>query len=96
MKDGLNKPPNLQEITDLAQRSVKKACKRFGLYLSEVMHICRRGQEVMCRCPGLVQSSGPLHFLLMVRHNKLTVTYAEKLAAILIHGLAPRKNREGL
>lgn len=33
---------------------------------------------------------GPLHFLLMVRHNKLTQAYAEKLAAILVHGLAPR------
>ncbi len=34
---------------------------------------------------------GPLHFLLMVRHSKLTPAYAEKLAAILVHGLAPRK-----
>jgi len=34
---------------------------------------------------------GPLHFLLMVRHNKLTPAYAEKLARILVCGLAPRK-----
>jgi hypothetical protein len=34
---------------------------------------------------------GPLHFLLMVRHNKLTAAYAEKLATILVNGLAPRK-----
>ena len=46
VKDGLNKLPNLQEISDLAQRSVKKACKRFGLYLSEVMHICRRVKKL--------------------------------------------------
>ena len=39
---------------------------------------------------------GPLHFLLMVRHNKLTTAYAEKLAAILVHGLAPRQNPDGL
>ncbi len=35
---------------------------------------------------------GPLHFLLMVRHNKLTAAYAEKLAVMLVHGLAPRKH----
>ena len=34
---------------------------------------------------------GPLHFLLMVKHGKPTPAYAESLAAILIHGLAPRK-----
>ena len=49
VKDDLNKLPNLQEISDLAQRSVKKACKRFGLYLSEVMHICRRVKKLSDR-----------------------------------------------
>ncbi|MEI9974112.1 MAG: TetR/AcrR family transcriptional regulator [Ignavibacteriota bacterium] len=33
---------------------------------------------------------GPLHFLLMVRHAKPTPAYAESLAAMLVHGLAPR------
>ncbi len=33
---------------------------------------------------------GPFHFLLMVRHNKLSVAYAEKMAIILLHGLSPR------
>jgi AcrR family transcriptional regulator len=33
---------------------------------------------------------GPLHFLLMVRHGKPTQAYAESLAAMLVHGLAPR------
>lgn len=33
---------------------------------------------------------GPLHFLLVVRHNKLSATYAEKMAQILLRGLAPR------
>ncbi len=33
---------------------------------------------------------GPLHFLLMVRHGKPTPAYAESLAAMLVHGLAPR------
>jgi AcrR family transcriptional regulator len=33
---------------------------------------------------------GPLHFLLMVRHSKLSPAYAESLAAMLVHGLAPR------
>ncbi len=33
---------------------------------------------------------GPFHFLVMVRHNKLSAAYAEKLAAILLHGLTPR------
>lgn len=33
---------------------------------------------------------GPFHFLLMVKHNKLSVAYAEKLAVMLLHGLAPR------
>jgi len=33
---------------------------------------------------------GPLHFLLMVRHGKPTAAYAESLAALLLHGLAPR------
>jgi AcrR family transcriptional regulator len=33
---------------------------------------------------------GPMHFLLMVRHNRLTPAYAEKLAALLVHGLTPR------
>jgi len=33
---------------------------------------------------------GPLHFLLMVRHGKPTPAYAESLAALLLHGLAPR------
>jgi hypothetical protein len=42
----LDKLPNLQAITDLAQRSVKKACKQFDLYLSEVMHICRRVKKL--------------------------------------------------
>lgn len=35
---------------------------------------------------------GPLHFLLMVRHGKLSPAYAESLAAMLIHGLAPRES----
>jgi AcrR family transcriptional regulator len=34
---------------------------------------------------------GPLHFLLMVRHGKPTPAYAESLAAMLVHGLAPRR-----
>jgi AcrR family transcriptional regulator len=34
---------------------------------------------------------GPLHFLLMVRHGKLGPAYAESLAAMLVHGLAPRE-----
>jgi len=34
---------------------------------------------------------GPLHFLLMVRHGKPTAAYAESLAAMLVHGLAPRE-----
>lgn len=34
---------------------------------------------------------GPLHFLLMVRHSKLTVAYAERLAALLVRGLRSRK-----
>ncbi len=34
---------------------------------------------------------GPCHFLLMVKHNKLSVAYAEKLAVILLRGLAPRE-----
>ena len=33
---------------------------------------------------------GPLHFLLMVRHGKLTTAYAEKVAALMLHGLKPR------
>jgi AcrR family transcriptional regulator len=33
---------------------------------------------------------GPLHFLLMVRHGKPTAEYAAGLAAMLVHGLAPR------
>jgi AcrR family transcriptional regulator len=33
---------------------------------------------------------GPLHFLLMVRHGKPTAAYAESMAAMLVHGLAPR------
>lgn len=33
---------------------------------------------------------GPFHFLLMVKHNKLSTAYAEKLSMILLHGLAPR------
>ena len=33
---------------------------------------------------------GPLHFLLMVRHSKPTSAYAESLAGMLVHGLAPR------
>ena len=34
---------------------------------------------------------GPLHFLLMVKHNKLSVAYAEKMAQLLLHGLTPRR-----
>jgi AcrR family transcriptional regulator len=34
---------------------------------------------------------GPLHFVLMVRHGKPTPAYAESLAAMLVHGLAPRE-----
>jgi AcrR family transcriptional regulator len=34
---------------------------------------------------------GPLHFLLMLRHGKPSAAYAESLAALLLHGLAPRK-----
>lgn len=37
---------------------------------------------------------GPLHFLLMVRHGKPTPAYAESLAAMLVHGLAPRPGGE--
>jgi AcrR family transcriptional regulator len=37
---------------------------------------------------------GPLHFLLMVRHSKPTPAYAESLAALLVHGLAPRPGAE--
>lgn len=36
---------------------------------------------------------GPLHFLLMVRHSKPTAAYAESLAALLVHGLAPRSGK---
>jgi AcrR family transcriptional regulator len=35
---------------------------------------------------------GPFHFLLMVRHGRPTPAYAEGLAAMLVHGLAPRNN----
>jgi hypothetical protein len=38
---------------------------------------------------------GPLHFLLMVRHGKPTPAYAESLAAMLVHGLAPRRDATG-
>ncbi len=34
---------------------------------------------------------GPFHFLLMVKHTKLSAAYAEKLSMILLHGLAPRE-----
>lgn len=34
---------------------------------------------------------GPLHFLLVVRHNKLSAGYAEKLASILLRGITPRE-----
>jgi len=37
---------------------------------------------------------GPLHFLLMVRHGKPSAAYAESLAAMLVHGLAPRRGHE--
>ncbi len=33
---------------------------------------------------------GPLYFRLMVRHGKLSPAYAESVAAMLVHGLAPR------
>ncbi len=33
---------------------------------------------------------GPLHFLLMVKHNKLSAAYAEKMAQVLLRGLTPR------
>lgn len=33
---------------------------------------------------------GPLHFMLMVRHGKLTAAYAEKVAAMVLRGLLPR------
>ena len=33
---------------------------------------------------------GPLHFLLMVRHAKLTTAYSENLASLLLGGLLPR------
>lgn len=36
---------------------------------------------------------GPLHFVLMVRHGQLTPAYAESLAALLVHGLAPREGK---
>lgn len=38
---------------------------------------------------------GPVHFLLVVKHNKLTAAYAEKLAHILLQGLTPRKKCAG-
>lgn len=34
---------------------------------------------------------GPLHFLLMVRHAKLTQAYADSLAAIVVKGILPRR-----
>lgn len=34
---------------------------------------------------------GPFHFLLMVKHSKLSAAYAEKLAVILLQGLMPRE-----
>jgi AcrR family transcriptional regulator len=34
---------------------------------------------------------GPFHFLLMVKHSKLSTAYAEKLSRILLHGLTPRE-----
>ena len=37
---------------------------------------------------------GPFHFLLLVKHNKLSAAYAEKLAAIMLHGLTPREKTE--
>ena len=33
---------------------------------------------------------GPLHFLLMVKHGKLSMGYAERVARMLLHGLMPR------
>jgi AcrR family transcriptional regulator len=33
---------------------------------------------------------GPLHFMLMVRHGKLSTAYAEKIAGLMLHGLKPR------
>ena len=33
---------------------------------------------------------GPVYLLLMVRHGTPTPAYAESLAAMLVHGLAPR------
>jgi AcrR family transcriptional regulator len=33
---------------------------------------------------------GPLHYILMVKHNRLTTSYAEKLTKILLHGLASK------
>jgi AcrR family transcriptional regulator len=37
---------------------------------------------------------GPAHFLLVVKHTKLTAAYAEKLAHILLQGLTPREKHE--
>ncbi len=34
---------------------------------------------------------GPFHFLLMVRHTRLSGPYAEKMAEILLRGLSPRE-----
>jgi AcrR family transcriptional regulator len=36
---------------------------------------------------------GPLHFLLMVRHAKLTTAYAEGLASLVLDGLRPRTGK---
>ena len=36
---------------------------------------------------------GPLYFRLTVRHGKLSPAYAESLAAMLVHGLAPRTDQ---
>lgn len=33
---------------------------------------------------------GPLHFVLMVRHAKLTTNYADNLSALILQGLRPR------
>ncbi len=33
---------------------------------------------------------GPLHFVLMLRHAKLSTSYAENLAALILNGLKPR------
>jgi AcrR family transcriptional regulator len=43
--------------------------------------------------PVLDAMYGPLHFVLLVRHAKLTTAYAERLAGLVLDGLRPRTEK---